>query len=104
MKTLEDLWASADGLFWLVVAIALTLKLLLSESFSKRKALYMVVSGVFCAAVLTGPLIDFMKLDSDRYKYAIAGLLALVGEHLVRRVVKFSETGTIADIKKGLTK
>ncbi len=100
----EGLWMAIDGLFWLALGGGVLVKLMFSEKLSTRQVIMTVCSGVFCAVFFSKPILVFLKLDGDHFEYAIVAVLALTGEHLVRRVVQFSRTGTLGDVKKGLSK
>lgn len=104
MQRLEDLWAAVDALFWLALGGGVLVKLMFSEKLSTRQVIMTVCSGVFCAVFFSKPILDFLKLEGDHFEYAIVAVLALTGEHIVRRVVQFSKSGTVADVKKGLGK
>jgi len=105
MKNFEELWNTIDGLFWLAIAGGILVKLTFSETkMTKRQVASTIIAGVFCAVFLSKPLLDLLKLDGEHFEYGIVALLALTGEHVVRRVVKFSQSGSINDVKKGLTK
>ncbi len=104
MQRFDDLWAAIDGLFWLAIGGGVLVKLMFSERLTTRQVIMTVCSGVFCAVFFAKPILDFLKLDGDHFEYAIVAVLALTGEHIVRRVVQFSKSGTVADIRKGVGK
>lgn len=104
MKFVQELLTGVDALFWLAVAAGIMVKLTFSELLTKRQVVMTFVAGVFCAVLFSRPTLDVLKLEGEYYAYAVAGLLALTGEHIVRRVVKFSQNGSISDIKKGIGK
>ncbi|MEH6521238.1 hypothetical protein [Sulfitobacter sp.] len=104
MQRFDDLWATIDGLFWLALGGGVLVKLMFSEKLTTRQVIMTVCSGVFCAVFFSKPILDFLKLDGEHFEYAIVAVLALTGEHLVRRVVQFSRSGTLVDVKKGLGK
>tara|TARA_R110002049_G_scaffold308545_2_gene512867 strand:- start:2663 stop:2989 length:327 start_codon:yes stop_codon:yes gene_type:complete len=104
VQRFEGLWATIDGLFWLALGGGVLVKLMFSEKLTTRQVIMTVCSGVFCAVFFAKPILDFLKLDGEHFEYAIVAVLALTGEHIVRRVVQFSKSGTLGDVKKGLGK
>lgn len=104
MQRLYNLWGAIDGLFWLALSGGILVKLMFSEKLTSRQVVMTVCSGVFCAVFFSKPILDFLKLDGVHFEHAVVGLLALTGEHLVRRLVQFSKSGTISDIRKGIGK
>lgn len=83
MKWFEgiDVW------LWGTIILAITTKILLSPVRSIIRILTTITVGVFCAIVFTSPLLLWFELPKETYGYAVAGLLAVTGEELVRRVI-----------------
>lgn len=104
MQKMNDFWGAIDGLFWLALGGGVLVKLMFSEKLTTRQVIMTVFSGVFCSVFFSKPILEFLKLDGDHFEYAVVGILALSGEHLLRRVLQFSKSGTIADIRKGVGK
>lgn len=77
--------------FWIAVLAALAVKMILSTSMSAWQALAASASGLFVAWVFTDPIIAWAGLDSALYRVPIAALLALTGEQIVRRLIRYSE-------------
>lgn len=96
MKWLDgiDIW------FWVTIALAIFIKILLSPVRSILRILITISVGVFAAAVFTGPVLLWFELPKD-YGYAIAGLLAVTGEEFVRRIITFvNETADLLKLRK----
>lgn len=107
-KTIAEVYAAFRGhgfdvLFWGSVWSGIILSLVYAQDrLTKRQITMTVAAGLFCGIFLTAPIITFFKLDSAVFENAVAALLALGGEHFVRRILKFARSGKITDIKGGL--
>lgn len=104
MQKFQEIWATVDGYFWLAVGLGITIKLMFSETLSKKQFALTIISGMFCAVFFPKPILHFLRVEGEHFEYAIVGLLALTGENLMRRIIKFSKDGNISDLKKGLGK
>lgn len=69
---------------------ATIVKLITSPFHSVWRAAATVVSAVIAAWIFTDPALAILKLDPDIYKAAMAALLALTGEGLMRFVISVS--------------
>lgn len=83
-----------DPMFWIAVALATAVKLFTSQYQSFLRAVATVMAAVFSAYFFTDPAINFLSLDPDVYKAAVAALLALTGEGIIRLVIGWSEKPT----------
>lgn len=86
MKWLDglDLW------FWATIVSAIFIKILLSPVRSILRILTTIAVGIFAAVVFTGPILMWFELPKETFGYAVAGLLAVTGEELVRRVISIA--------------
>ena len=67
----------------------------LSKAKSWAERLGAIGSGVFFAIVFTDPVLHWLALDAEVYKFAVAGLLALTGDRIARRVSDFVDNGSL---------
>lgn len=75
--------------FRLIAAVAggLIVAFLLSTANTIKARVTSVFSGIFFAAFFTEPLIHWASLEFTMWQYAIAGLLAMTGDRLARRLM-----------------
>ncbi len=102
LKKLEEMWAVFDWYFWLAVGGGIALKVIFSDKLTKKSLGLSIIAGIFCAVFFTEPALDFLRLEGDYYEHGMAAMFALTGENIVRRIIDFSKSGKITDIKKGL--
>lgn len=79
-----------DTSFWLATAGATVIRLLSMDhnGLSPREKLVRGFLGaftaVFCAVVFTDPALEYLSLPAETWKTAMAAVLALTGEAIVR--------------------
>lgn len=73
-----------DPQVWMAIAGATAVKLFTTPYRSIVHAISTVFAAVFAAVVFTDPVLKWMALDPAAYKTAVAALLALTGEGLMR--------------------
>mgnify|MGYP000880805901 CR=1 FL=1 len=86
-----------DVSFWISVLGATGIKLLTSPYHSLTRALLTVFAAMFSAYVFTEPVIHWLDLDAKTYTTAMAALLALTGEGIMRALMAVAN-----DPSKGL--
>lgn len=74
------------------VIIGLAISVLLSTAKTIKARLTSVVSGIFFALFFTEPLIQWAGLEFTTWQYAVAGLLAMSGDRLARRIFTWVDT------------
>ncbi|WEX07358.1 hypothetical protein [Chelativorans sp. AA-79] len=81
----------------LIAAIAggLLIAFLLSTANTVKARVASVASGLFFAIFLTEPLINWAGLEFSVWQYAVAGLLAMSGDRLARRIMQVVDTGRL---------
>lgn len=86
-----------DTRWWLTVIAAVAVKLLLSEIQTWRRAVASAAAALLMAVVFTDPLLAFLgpSWEPDRYRIAVAVVLALFGENLVRRLMDTTGSPTL---------
>ena len=84
-----------DPRFWFAVMGAAVAKLLMSEKLRWVQAISTSVVGVFCAYVFTEPVADFLGWTKDGHIFALAAMLTIVGENLLRLVLDASASKTL---------
>lgn len=67
--------------------LAAFIKVRISAQTSFLKAAAGVVTGVLCALVFTRPVLDHLDLDPAVWAPAVAALVAITFEHLVRQLL-----------------
>lgn len=90
--------------FWVVIIGAVVVKLILSPTVNWRtntgqaliRAFMTGVPAVWAAYTFTDPVLALIGWDADQYRNMMAGLLALAGENLIRRILEF--TGSDANL------
>lgn len=87
-----------DFKLWSAIGIGLLMAFLLSAASTIKARLTSVVGGLFFAIFFTGPLISWAGLEFSVWQYAIAGLLAMTGDRIARRVLNVVDTGSIPNI------
>lgn len=86
---------------WLAILGAVAVKLLLSDRMTLFRSFATSTAGIFAAWVFTDPLLNALGWEPNRYRIAVAAMLALTGENLLRRVLDFSKSESmIADLVK----
>lgn len=73
-----------DLAFWFAAFGAAALKIILSPWLGVLKGLLSVASALLVATIFTDPLVAYLNLNPDAYKTAVAALVALTGEGVVR--------------------
>ena len=73
--------------FWLAVFGATIVKVLTSPYHSLRRTSIMVFVAVFSSWVFTDPVVYRLGLDEGNYRNAIAALICLTAEGVVRAVI-----------------
>ena len=73
--------------FWLAVIGATVVKVLTSPYHSLRRTSIMVFVAVFSAWIFTDPVVYRLGLDAVNYRNAIAALICLTAEGVVRAVI-----------------
>lgn len=80
------IWLTTDGRFWAVLTVAAVVKAVMSERIGLRGVLAAFGTAFFAGVVLTSPVMHFFELE-EVYREAVAVLLALIGESLMRTVI-----------------
>lgn len=92
-----------DIAFWFAAFGSAMLKILLSPWMGFWKGTISVVAALFCAIVFTAPVLDYLNMDPETYKAALAALIALTGEGIVRWLLQIAtEPGKLAAMIKSL--
>lgn len=92
-----------DVAFWFAALGSAMLKILLSPWMGFWKGAISVASALFCAIVFTEPVLDYLNLNPETYKAALAALIALTGEGVVRWLLQIAtEPGKLAKAIKAL--
>jgi hypothetical protein len=78
--------------FWLAVIGAAGVKLFTSEYTGFLRALTTVVAAVFAAYFFTTPAMTLLGLDQETYTTAMAAIMALTGEGLMRWIMGVSNS------------
>lgn len=73
--------------FWAAVAGATAFRVLSSPIKPLRVALAGAFGGIFAAVIFTDPILTYLNAQPDTYKAAVAALLTLTGESLMRLVM-----------------
>jgi len=74
------------------VAAGLLIALLLSTANTIKARLASVAAGLFFAVFLTQPIIGWAGLEFSDWQYAVAGLLAMTGDRMARRIMTLVDT------------
>lgn len=92
----------SDDLRMLITVIcAVLIKLIISETLSIIRAASTIGAAIFSAWVFTDPALHWFALDPERYRLAVAAILALLGENLIRRLLDLTGSDTaIANLIK----
>lgn len=73
-----------DLAFWFAALGAAVLKIILSPWLGVVKGVISVASALLVAIIFTDPLLAYLHLNPTAYKNAVAALVALTGEGVVR--------------------
>lgn len=92
-----------DIKFWGAVLGATIIKVVFSEDHTWKSRLFSVVCAMLLVIALTDPVLDFWDLDAEVYGPAVGGLLALLGDSIVRWVLTVTPEKAI-DIWRGKKK
>lgn len=84
-QSLQELW-QAFGIV-VVTGLAIVTRLLISPVQSWRASLAVVASGVLVAVVGTGPLVSYLDFEGQNSQFAVAAVLGITGETLVRHLL-----------------
>lgn len=74
------------------ITVGLIVSVLLSTANTWRARFLCVMAGVFFAVFLSEPLVQWAGLELSMWQYAVAGLLAMSGDRLARRIVSLVDT------------
>lgn len=86
---------------WLAIFGAVAVKLLLSDRLTIFRSIATSSAGIFAAWVFTDPALNALGWEPDRYRVAVAAMLALTGENILRRLLDFTSSETmLADLLK----
>ena len=92
-----------DIAFWFAAFGSAALKIALSPWMGFWKGAVSVGAALFCAIVFTEPVLDYLNMDPETYKAALAALIALTGEGVVRWLLQIAtEPGKLAAMIKTL--
>lgn len=92
-----------DIAFWFAALGSAFLKILLSPWMGFWKGIASVAAALFCAIVFTEPLLNYLNMDPETYKAALAALIALTGEGVVRWVLQVAtEPGKFAEMLRNI--
>lgn len=76
-----------DYEFILVIAFAVIVKQVLSPFHSLFRSFSTAFAAVFCAYVFTPPITHLLGWTDDNTRNAVAAVLGLTGEHIVRHII-----------------
>lgn len=79
-----------DWRYWATIVGAALLKVLMSSTLTFFQAVLSFALGVFTAWVFTEPFIDWVGLNPVVYMTPTAAILALTGEQIVRRIIRYA--------------
>lgn len=92
-----------DIAFWFAAFGSAALKIALSPWMGVWKGAISVGAALFCAIVFTGPTLNYLNMDPETYKAALAALIALTGESIVRSLLQIAtEPGKLAEMIKSI--
>lgn len=80
---------SIDWKFWLVALGATLIKVTSSPFYSFTRAVLTIFAALFAVYVFTDPIIHYLRLEYS-LRLAVAALLALTGEGLMRMIIAWS--------------
>lgn len=80
-----------DFYFWVSVAGAIVVKILLGENHSLKRSIATGLAGIWFAWTFTLPIVALVNWDSETYSVGVAGLLTLTGEGLARQLINLAE-------------
>lgn len=83
-----------DIAFWFASLGAAFLKMVLSPWGGAIKGAISFVSAVFLAMIFTDPVLTYLNLNPETYKSAIAALVTLTGEGVVRWLLQVVDKPT----------
>ncbi|RMC33757.1 hypothetical protein [Paracoccus alkanivorans] len=87
--------------FWIVIVGAAVVKLLITKTQSVIQAVTSMAAAIFMAWVFTDPILSWLEWPAESYRNAVAAVLALLGDTLIRRLLEISKSPTaVADILK----
>lgn len=95
---MKDLVASVE--FWIAMALVVVVKLRASPTITIAGAILTTAAAVASALIFTDPVLEWLKADRETYTYAVAALVALTGEHLMRQIMSMSLKDLIGFGKK----
>ena len=76
-----------DVYFWLSAFGASLVKVVTSPYAGLLHTFATVGCAVFAASIFTDPLLTFFKLPAEPYRLAMAALVALTGEGIMRKII-----------------
>lgn len=86
--------------FWAAMVLVVVVKLRASPSITLLGAFMTTTAAVLSALIFTGPVLQWLAADRETYTYAVAAMVALTGEHLMRQVMSLSLKDIIGFGKK----
>jgi hypothetical protein len=92
-----------DIAFWFAAFGSAALKIALSPWMGVWQGIISIGSALFCAIVFTAPVLNYLNMDPETYKAALAALIALTGESIVRSMLQLvTEPGKLAEMIKSI--
>lgn len=87
--------------FWIVILGAAVVKMLITKTQSVFQAVTSMAAAIFMAWVFTDPVLSWLEWPAENYRNAVAAVLALLGDTLIRRLLEISKSPTaFADLLK----
>ncbi len=83
-------WLAIEGQFWFAVLGAAAVKLIFSERTTITKAFATGFAAAFSAWAFTRPTLHFFGLAADDYTIPAAVLWTLLGENIMRSLIRRS--------------
>lgn len=83
-----SLWTSLY--FWFVVVGVALFKAVTAPERTPVSMAMSAIVALFCAAAFTEGVVEWFGLSGSSLQYAVAGLVALTGEHAMQLIVTFA--------------
>lgn len=76
-----------DWTFWFAIIVATIVRVMSSPYHSVLRAGVMIVTSLIFAVVFVDPVLDWLKLDPEIYRTAVAVLIAFTADGIMRLII-----------------
>ena len=73
--------------FWIAIALASIIKIRAEPELKMKEAVSTIAVSVLAGLIFTPPILEFLELSGDAYKYATCSLVALTCDRIAKQIL-----------------